>query len=239
MFHTLLYEPVYNLLVFFLSVVPQHDIGIYIILVTVLVKAILFPLNISATRSQYALKRIDKEIKEIKEQYKNKPQEAGAKTLELYKREKISPFSSLFTIILQIPVFIALYLVFSKGIHNDVASLYSFVMFPDNLHTNAFGFLDVTKKNIAVGIITGMSAYLLARRQSSSFTAPSADKKEPSFQESFQSTLRIQLLYIFPVIILVTSSIVPAAIGVYWITSNILGIFQDWYIKREIMHVKV
>lgn len=237
MFHTLFYEPIYNLLVFFLSIVPLHDIGASIILVTLVVKVLLFPLNIKATKSQYALKKIEKEMQQIRETFKEKPQELGTKLLELYRRENINPFAAIVALILQIPIFIALYLVFSKGIHADITSLYSFITFPDALHTHAFGFLDVTKKNIIVGILTGITAYLLSKRQSSAFSAPSGGK-EASFQESFQASLRIQMLYVFPVIILFTASVLPAAIGVYWITSNILGIAQDWYIKKDIMHIK-
>ncbi len=235
MFHTIFYEPIYNLLVFFLNVLPLHDVGAAIIIVTCIVKGILLPLNISAVRSQHALKKVDAEIKKVREQHKNDPQVSGTKMMEIYKREKINPLASLFTMIVQIPVILALYWVFSKGIHADVASLYSFISFPENLHTHAFGILDVTKKNIIVGILTGISAYLLARRQAGSMggSENKEKNKEPSFQDSFQESLKVQILYVFPVIILFTASFLPAALGVYWITSNVLGIAQDHYIKNK------
>lgn len=231
-FNTFFYEPLYNLLVLFLGVIPLHDVGAAIILVTCVVKGILLPLNISATRSQYALKKVEKEIQDIREKHKNNPQEAGTKMMEIYKREKINPLSSLFAVLLQIPVFIALYLVFSKGIHAQTEMLYSFVTFPETLHTNAFGILDVTQKNFIVALLTGITAYLLARRQTATMTT-STGSKTPSFQESFQHSLKIQMLYVFPVLILSTAMFFPAAVGVYWITSNILGIFQDIYIKKK------
>ena len=160
--------------------------------------------------------------------------------MEIYKREKINPLSSIFTIILQIPVFIALYLVFSKGITLDTNSIYSFVSFPENLHTKAFGILDVTNKNIIVGLLTGITAYLLARRQAADMVTPTEKNKksEPSFQESFQQSLKVQILYVFPVVILFTASFLPSAIGVYWITSNLLGIAQDYYIKKKYIYKK-
>ena len=240
MFHTIFYEPIYNLLVFFLEIVPLHDIGASIILVTVVVKVILLPLNISAVRSQHALKKVEVEIKKVRELHKGDPQTSGAKMMEIYKREKINPLSSIFTIILQIPVFIALYLVFSKGITLDTNSIYSFVSFPENLHTKAFGILDVTNKNIIVGLLTGITAYLLARRQAADMVTPTEKNKksEPSFQESFQQSLKVQILYVFPVVILFTASFLPSAIGVYWITSNLLGIAQDYYIKKKYIYKK-
>jgi YidC/Oxa1 family membrane protein insertase len=235
MFHTIFYEPIYNLLVLCLNVVPLHDVGAAIIIVTAIVKGILLPLNISAVRSQHALKKVDAEIKKVRELHKNDPQTSGTKMMEIYKREKINPLSSIFTMLIQIPIILALYFVFRDGLSEDVNSLYSFIKFPETLHTLAFGILDVTKKNILIGIITGVSAYLLARRQAESMVVDTQKnkKKEPSFQESFQESLRVQILYVFPVIILFTASFLPAALGLYWTTSNILGIAQDYYIKSK------
>jgi YidC/Oxa1 family membrane protein insertase len=218
-----------------LNVVPLHDVGAAIIIVTAIVKGILLPLNISAVRSQHALKKVDAEIKKVRELHKNDPQTSGTKMMEIYKREKINPLSSIFTMLIQIPIILALYFVFRDGLSEDVNSLYSFIKFPETLHTLAFGILDVTKKNILIGIITGVSAYLLARRQAESMVVDTQKnkKKEPSFQESFQESLRVQILYVFPVIILFTASFLPAALGLYWTTSNILGIAQDYYIKSK------
>ncbi len=232
MFHTLFYEPIYNLLVFALTVVPLHDVGAAIILVTCIVKGLLLPLNLSATRSQYALKKVENEIKQIREKHKETPQEMSKKMMEVYKRENINPFASFFTLFIQIPIFIALYFVFSKGLHADVDSLYSFLSFPEKLHTFAFGILDVTAKNIPIAIATGVSAYILARRQTSTMVS----KKQPheeSFQDHFMKSMKIQLLYVLPLVIAFSSAVLPAAIGLYWTTSNILSFFQDVYIKRK------
>jgi len=184
-------------------------------------------------RSQHALKKVDKEIKKIREAHKKDPQVAGVKMMEIYKREKINPISSIFAILLQIPIFIALYLVFSKGITADADSLYSYVTFPETLHTYAFGILDVTQKSIIVGILTGITAYLLARRQAKDMVIEESKKGEPTFQESFQKSLKVQIVYVFPVLTLFAAAFLPSAIGVYWITSNVLGIFQDYYIRKK------
>lgn len=233
MFHTIFYEPVYNLLVIFLQVVPLHDIGISIILTTLVVKTILLPLNISATRSQHAIKKIEGELKEVKEKHKNNPQESGRKMMEIYKRENINPLSSLFAIILQIPIFFALYFVFAKGVSFDAESIYSFVKFPDSLHIEAFGILDVTQKSLVVAILTGISSYVLARRQTASMM-PNKMAGEESFQDHFMKSMRIQMLYVLPVIIGVSSYVLPSALGLYWITSNVLSYLQDVYIKHHI-----
>lgn len=233
MFHTFFYEPVYNLLVFALTVVPLHDVGAAIILVTIFVRAVLLPLNLSATRSQYAMKKVEGEVNKIREKHKDNPQEMSKKMIEIYRRENINPFASIFTLLIQLPVFFALYFVFYKGMNADPESLYSFLSFPEKLHTLAFGVLDVTSRNIFIAILTGITAYILAKRQTSAMTTTKKQPHEETFQDHFMRSMKMQMLYILPLIIGFSASVLPAALGIYWTTSNIVSIAQDVYIKRK------
>lgn len=237
MFHTLFYEPVYNLLVIVLNVVPMHDIGAAIIIVTLLVKLLLLPFNMSALRSQYIMKRAEGELSKIKEQYKSSPQEASKKMMELYRREKINPFASLFAIIIQIPIFFALYFAFSKGFKADPDSLYSFVSFPDTLHTMAFGLFDVTERNIFIAVIAGITSYFLARRQTASMGTAKKESHEETFQDHFMKSMKVQMLYILPLIVGFSSAVLPAALGLYWSVSNIISYLQDVYMKWKLSHL--
>lgn len=236
MFHTLFYEPVYNLLVVVLTLVPLHDIGAAIVIVTLIVKALLLPLNMSALRSQYIMKRVEGEMAKIKEEHKSSPQEASRKMMEIYKREKINPFASLFTVIIQIPIFFALYFVFSKGFKADPSSLYSFVTFPDTLHSMAFGLFDVTEKNVFIAVIAAITSYILARRQTSTMVS----KKQPheeTFQDHFMKSMKVQMLYILPLIVGFSSAVLPSALGLYWSVSNMISYLQDVYMKKKLAHL--
>ncbi len=237
MFDTIFYEPIYNLVAVVLSIVPLHDIGTAIVLVTLIVKAFLLPINISALRTQYLMKRVEPEMKEIKELQKKDPQEAAKKMVEMYRREKINPFSSIFGILLQIPIFFALYFVFSKGFVSDSESLYSFVTFPENLHTIAFGIFDVTEKNIFVALLAGASSYILARRQTETMTSD-PKKGEESFQDHLMKSMKIQLLYVIPVIVAVSGMVLPSALALYWFVSNVVSYGQDVYVKNKLAHLK-
>lgn len=237
MFHTFFYEPIYNLLVIVLTLAPLHDIGTTIVVVTCMVKGLLLPLNLSALKSQYMMKRVEKELKQIKDNHKNDPQTVSRKTMEVYKREKINPFSSLFLIILQIPILFALYFVFRNGLHADPNSLYPLVHFPEVLHTKAFGLFDVTQKNIFIAVLAGISSYFLAKRQTESMI-PQKDVKEESFQDQFMKSMKIQMLYVLPLIIIFSASVLPAALGLYWFVSNTIGYFQDVYMKKKLAHLK-
>lgn len=237
MFHTFFYEPIYNLIVLTLTIVPLHDIGAAIVIVTCIVKFILLPLNLSALRTQYMMKRVEPEMEKIKKIQKEKPQEASKMMIDLYRKEKINPFASLLVVIIQIPVFLALYFVFSKGLFNDPKSLYSFIVFPEKLHTLAFGIFDVTQKSIIVAVLAGASSYLLARRQTSTMTSKKENKEE-SFQDHFMKSMKIQLLYVLPVIIAVSAAVLPSALALYWFVSNMIGYAQDVYMKNKLAHLK-
>lgn len=237
MFHTFFYEPIYNLLVIILNIVPLHDMGAAIIVVTCIVKGILLPLNLSALRSQYLIKRVEGELASIKEKYKGKPQELSRATIEIYKRENIRPFASLFAILIQIPIFFALYFVFSKGFQADPSSLYSFVRFPETLHTMAFGLFDVTQKNIFLAMLVGISSYSLARRQTESMVI-NKEAHEETFQDHFMKSMKIQLLYVLPIIIAISSALLPSALGLYWFISNCISYLQDIYIKHRLKHLQ-
>ncbi len=237
MFHTIFYEPIYNLIVLTLTYVPLHDIGTTIVLVTLFVKLLLLPLNLSTLRSQYIMKRIEGEMNELKKKHKDNPQEATRHMMELYKREKVNPFGSLFTALIQIPVFFALYFVFSRGLHADPASIYSFVHFPAELHTRAFGLFDVTQKNIFIALLAGLSSYMLARRQTASMVSGKKPEEE-TMQDQFAKSMRLQLLYVLPIIIAFSGSILPSALGLYWLTSNVVSFLQDVYIKRKLAHLQ-
>lgn len=244
MFHSFFYEPIYNLIVVVLTFVPLHDIGAAIVVVTLIVKAILLPFNMSALRTQYMMKKIEPEMEKIKELQKKDPQEASKKMVEMYRKNKINPFSSLFAMILQIPIFIALYIVFSKGLFDDPKSIYSFVTFPETLHTVAFGIFDVTHKNIVIALLAGISSYFLAVRQTASMGTSDSSKKKSnkdgkneSFQEHFMKSMKIQLLYVLPIIITVSAAALPSALGLYWFVSNTASYGLDVYMKRKLAHL--
>ncbi|MDB5259919.1 MAG: 60 kDa inner rane insertion protein preprotein translocase subunit YidC [Candidatus Nomurabacteria bacterium] len=237
MFHTIFYEPIYNLLATILNIVPLHDVGLGIVLITIVVKVILLPLNLSALRTQYVMKRIEPEMNKIKELQKTSPQEASKKMMELYKKENVNPFASLLVFIIQMPVLIALYFVCRNGLHADPNSLYSFVTFPESLHTVAFGLFDVTKKNIYIAVIAGISSYILARRQTQSMISKKVGSGE-SFQDQLMKSMRVQLLYVLPIIITFSAAVLPAALGLYWVVSNVINYLQDVYTKRRLAHLK-
>lgn len=234
MFTTLFYNPLYNLLVLFLQVTPHADVGVSIVLLTILVKIVLYPLNKSSAVTQHKMKKVEKEIKDVKKKH-NDQKDVALKTMEIYQRESIKPFASIIPIFLQIPIFIALYMIFSKGIVNSPAHLYSFMHFPEAVSTLAFGVFDVSKKYILVGFLTGASYFLLAKIQTKTMvSSPKADDDKDSFAFQFNDMMKKQIMYVFPLLTGITAAVFPSAIGVYWITSNLIGIVQSYFINLHL-----
>jgi YidC/Oxa1 family membrane protein insertase len=235
MWNTFIYEPLYNSFVYVLAQMPGHNIALAVVVFTIIIKLLLFPLYQKSIRSQQLLKLLEPEMKELQKKYKEDRAELGKQTLELYKKNNINPFTSILLLFIQLPILIALYFVFSKGITNDVEHLYSFVQFPEQIHTLMFGFIDATKPYIPLGILAGITQAIQARVSFPKIEdKPKDDKSEPNFQDEFAKSMRVQVLYILPALIVVLSVGFPSAITLYWVVSNIFGTLQELYVKRTL-----
>ncbi len=234
MFDTLFYNPIYNLLALFLTVAPGIDTGIAILLVTLFVKTALFPLAKKAAHTTHIMKQLDGEVKKLKEKYKDNQQELGKKLLELYKEKKINPFAGIFILLLQIPIFFALYKVFSNGMEYSKEHLYPFLSFPEQINHIAFSIFDLTKASVFLGVVAGATFYLLAYLQMKS--TPKIENPE-SFQEQLQEGMRKQMLYVLPVIVGLSAAYFPSAVALYWCFNNCFSIAQDVYIRKHLTHI--
>ena len=149
-FKTIIYTPLYNILILLLSV-SWIDAGIATVILTVLVKVVLYPLSKKATVTQARMKEKEGELKAIKEKYKDK-QEQAVKTMEFYKVNNINPFSSILTVIIQIPIIFSLYYIFFQSglpkINTNI--LYSFVKVPESVSMIFLGLVDVSQKSIVL-----------------------------------------------------------------------------------------
>ena len=99
----ILYKPLLNILAFFVSIIPGGDVGVAVILLTILVKAILFPLSQRSIESQAKMNLLNPELKKIKESKLSKEEQAK-QTFELYKKYKTNPFSGCLLVFIQIPI---------------------------------------------------------------------------------------------------------------------------------------
>lgn len=244
---TVLYGPLINALAFLVSIVPGGDVGVAVIILTILVKIALFPLSQRSIESQAAMAVLAPELNKIKSSGANKEEQAR-QTFELYKKHKTNPFSGCLLVLIQIPIIFALYYVFLKGINFQSGVLYSFIHVPVAINMIFLGLIDISKKSFILAVLAGISQYLQARFMPKP-PAPSLTSKASSgsFQESFTKSMHMQMKYILPIfifVILYTDFLgisLTGVIALYFITSNMFAVGQQIYVdkKRDDLIIKV
>src|SRR3990167_10022455 len=159
--NTILYKPLMNALAFLVSIIPGGNVGIAVIVLTILVKLILFPLSERQIRNQAAMNLLAPELSKIKTNGASKEEQAK-QTFELYKKHKTNPFSGCLLVLIQIPIIFALYYVFFKGINFESGLLYSFIHIPEYVNTMFLGLIDIGGKSLLLAVLAGVSQYLQA-----------------------------------------------------------------------------
>lgn len=227
---TLLYEPFVNLLAFFINIMPGGDVGLAVILLTILVKIALYPLSKKSIESQAKMNLLTPELNKIKASGASKEEQAK-QTFELYKKYNTNPFSGCLLVLIQIPIIFALYYAFAKGIDFSGGNvLYSFVKVPEQMNMVFLGVLDLTKKSIVLAVLAGISQYF----QATLMPKPvSTGAETGSFQESFAKSMQVQMKYVFPFLIAFIAYSVSGAIALYWVTSNMFAIGQQMYLNKK------
>jgi len=235
-FNTALYQPLYNALIFLVDILPGGSVGFAVIILTIFIKFILFPLSHKSVTTQAKMRSLDKNIKQIREENKNNKQEEAKKIMELYKEHGLNPFSGCLLLLVQLPIIFALYWVFLKGVVISPELLYSFVPIPEKLNTIFLGFIDMHGKSVIVALLAGITQFYQMRL--SMPPLPDMPKaKERSFKDELARSMNIQMRYIMPIIVAIISYTISSAVALYWMTSNIWGIGHELLVKRKAMKI--
>jgi YidC/Oxa1 family membrane protein insertase len=235
MFETIFYQPILNLLVFLYNIVPGNDLGVAIILLTIIIKLALFPLSKKSIESQKKLTEIQPEVDEIKVKYKDDREALGRETLELYKRKKINPLSSCLPLLIQLPFLFAVFKVFSNGLANGSLDLvYSFISKPDAINPISLGLFDLSAtNNIILSVLAAYSQYyqtkmMMSRKTNAVSTASPSNAKA----DDFSSIMNKQMLYMMPVFTGFIAYSFPSGLALYWFVTTLLTILQQQYIFK-------
>lgn len=243
LWHTVFYDPVYNALIFFIDVFPRGDIGLAIIATVVIVKTILLPVSIKAAKTQRIMREIEPKLKELKEKHKDDREAQARAMMEVYKDAGMNPFASIFLILLQIPLFIALYFSVLSLLETseetgatitafDPSLLYSFVPVPEVASTLLLGMIDVAARSLPLAILAGVTMYLQMK-----LTLPALPKRDkdaaPDMKEDFMRNMQVQMKYVMPVIIGVFAYTFSATIALYFVVSNVTAIAQEYWVRKH------
>ena len=204
--------------------------GLSIILLTVVLKLMLYPLSNWSMKSAAKMQKIAPLTKKIKEKYKKDPKQQQIETFKLYREQGVNPISSIFPTLIQIPFLIAMFnvlrstfalrgQVFIQGWINNLAA--PDVLFSWNTHFfligNQFHLLP-----LLLGVITYASTQLMS-------TLPK-DKSTWTDSQKQQNMMSLMM----PLIMTVIFYNFPSGLNLYWISSTLLGVLQNWHVKKQI-----
>lgn len=226
----ILYQPLYNALIFLVWLVPGDNVGLAIILLTLLVRIALYPMNAGMIRSQRSLQSLQPEIDRIRSEYKQDQAAQSKALMELYAERKINPFGSCFGLIVQLPILWILYKVFTVGLDTSrFALLYAFTPRPESLMTTFVG-IDLHNPSLMLGVVAGLAQFVQSRQLTA--TQPKRTK-DPAKPVDPQALISQQMLYLFPVMTVIISLQLPSALALYWITTTLAMVAQQWYMHRQ------
>ncbi len=227
-FNQILYRPIFNLLVFIYNILPVTDFGLAIIILTILMRLIFVPLSIKTLRSQKEIAKLQPKLKELQDKYKNDKQALGQATMALYKEHKVNPFSGCLPLLIQLPILIALYQAFSHSLDpKSLDILYGFVRNPGLIKEISFGFLNLSQRNWVLPLMAGGFQFIQAR------LSAAISKSSGSSQDTTAKIMNQQMLYFFPIMIIIISWNLPAGLVLYWVVTTIFSIGEQLYINKK------
>ena len=197
----------------FYSWIPSFGVGI--ILLTVLVRLLFWPLTHKSTISMRRMSEIQPKMKEIREKFKDNPQRMQQETWALYRDNKVNPMASCLPMLVQIPVFIALFTVLRSAVELRYAPFLwiADLSEPENLFPGIFPFGGLNILPILMAVTMGLQSAL---------TPSTGDKQQQRM-----------MMVMMPVMMLVMFYSFPSALSLYWTLSQVLSIVQMWYIRKK------
>lgn len=234
-YHEIFYRPLLNGLVFLTDVLPYHDLGLAVILLTVFARGLLFPFTHHSVKAQVKMRALEPHIQKIRDEHKDNQEEQGRKIMALYKEHGVNPFSGCLMLLIQFPFLIALYQVFVHGLVGDfTSSLYSFVSRPETLRTEFLWFIQLTEPNAVLAILAGLTQFIQMKLAAPPATSASAQAPQKNDISSMMTT---QMTYVMPIIIVVIGFQFVSAVALYWTTMNIFAIIHEMIVRRKALRM--
>lgn len=182
-----------------------HNWGVAIILVTVVIKLIFYPLSAKSYRSMAKMRSLQPRLKHLQEMYKGDRQKYSRKMMELYREEKVNPASGCLPILIQIPVFIALYWVLLESVQLRQAPFLLWIQ-------------DLSARDpyYVLPILNGIMMFI-------------QQKISPTSADPTQA----KVMMFMPLIFVVFFATFPSGLVLYWLTNSAVSVFQQWYITKK------
>lgn len=233
-FNAIVYQPIYNALIFFYNFIPGQDFGIAIIVVTLLLKFLLFPLSQKQIESQKKLQELQPKIKAIQEKHKNDKEKQTKELMEFYKTNKANPFGGCLPLIVQLVFLIAIYRVLMNisdaHLMADAGALYSFIHNPGQIRSLFVGLIDLSKPFWPFAVLAAGAQFWQTKML--------MGKQPPVTQEAgknpdFAQIMNKQMLYLGPGLTFFIGIKFAAGLSLYWLVSTVFAIWQQWHLSKK------
>lgn len=236
MFHTIIYQPLYNILIFLYNIIPGGDFGISIILITALLRIALIPLYKKQIESQKKLQEMQPKIKALQERYKDDKEKQTKELMSFYKENKTNPFSGCLPLIIQLIFLIGIYRILmtisENGLVADQSELYSFISNPGKINQTFIGIFDLTKASPLFAFLAAIAQYFQTKMLLQKQPTPQQQSK-PGDQPDFAQIMNKQMLFLGPLLTLFIGIKFPAGLSLYWLASTLFMFAQQIYMNKE------
>ncbi|MCK4520810.1 membrane protein insertase YidC [Candidatus Parcubacteria bacterium] len=230
-FYTVLQQPLFNGLVLLYKYIPGHDFGIAVIVLTILIRLVIYPLSAKGIKAQKELSGLQPKMKEIQDKFKNDKEKQAKAMMELYQREKVNPLSGCLPLLIQLPIIIALYRVFWTFDSNGLQGLYSFVHFSNHINTSFLGMVELTEAFWPFAILVGVLQFFQTK-----MIIPKPGKIKHGSKDTmaqFSNMMQKQMLYFFPVFIVLILWALPSVLALYLIVFTLFSIVQQYFTLKK------
>lgn len=226
LFNEILYKPLFNGLILIYQNIAFNDLGVAIIIFTILLRIILYPLFHKMTMHQKLTYEMQPHLKKIQEKHKDNKEEQTKAILDLYKSYNTNPLTPLLLLFIQLPIFIALYKVFSSKFTGESFNiLYSFVPHPSIVNFSFLGLVDLHQPSFPIVLLAAAAQYFQAKL--------SLPERKPGGAADETEKMSKMMIYMGPVLTIVFLSSFPAALPLYWLTFTIFSIIQQIIVNKS------
>lgn len=244
-FRTFITRPFLNFLIFIASLLPGYSLGAAIIILTIIVKLLLFFPTQHALEGQKRMQAVQPKLEEVKRKFKDDPQRFHQETMKIWKEYKVNPLQSCLPMLIQFPILIGLFFVIRDGSVLELSRHLIYEPYQDlpwTFGTNFLG-LDLLKPNIyfmppllvALQFTQMKLSFAISKRKKEKEKVidvgkKKEKKKEPASQQEMQQKM---MLYGLPLLIGVFAIQFPAAVSLYWGISTVFAIGQQLVVNRK------
>lgn len=234
-YNELLFRPLFNLLVIITGLLPGHNIGVSILIVTIIVRLVLVPPSLHQARqmqkNQTKMAELKNQLNKIKKKHANDKTKKTEETMRLYKEAGINPASGCLPLLIQLPILIALYRVFLIGVSPDTYHfLYSFVPPPSTVGLTLFS-LDLTQSSLLLAVTAGVFQLILMKSVTPAQPLSQSDDDQSA---QMMASMQKNMAFIFPIMTVFIAMQLPAALALYWVATTMFGIVQQYMFKKHL-----